>query len=317
MGLTVRIDGLDAAEASKRVQSLTVVDAEEDSADTCELTLAIGDNRVAVPRRGAKMRFLHDGAQIGGAYAVNRISGSIWGGVMHVKGQAYDIRNDLRSARSASFSGRSLKDILSTVSARYGLEASTAAELTELIPAEAVQTAESDLAFLRRIANAVGAKFSVKDGRLLISRQGKTVSASGQPLPSTLIDALDPDVAIAWEASDRETRKVVARYFAEDGVTLQAETFGNGQTSEMLPDVYPSRDAAMKAGEKAIAKLQPDSQSLTVDTKLRLDLAAGYPVDVSGLPAGLARNWKILSVTHYFSAAQPQKSSLRCGVFVQ
>ena len=63
-----------------------------------------------------------------------------------------------------------------------------------------------------------------------------------------MIDAFAPDVAVAWEASDRKTKKAVARYFAEDGVTLRAETFGEGQTSEMLPEVYPSRDTAMKDG---------------------------------------------------------------------
>lgn len=73
----------------------------------------------------------------------------------------------MRTQRSAAYENQSLLQIASTVGARYGLGVSGAPDALNLVFARVTQKQETDLAFLKRLANEHNYDFTVRGGQLV------------------------------------------------------------------------------------------------------------------------------------------------------
>lgn len=74
--------------------------------------------------------------------------------------------------------------VVSAIAHRYGLKPQISEMLMDIEIDHADQTEESDMSFLTRMAEMLGAITTVKSGNLLFIMPGGGVNAQGQPLPS-------------------------------------------------------------------------------------------------------------------------------------
>ncbi len=105
--------------------------------------------------------------------------------------------------------------VVSAIAHRYGLKPQISEMLMDIEIDHADQTEESDMSFLTRMAEMLGAITTVKSGNLLFIMPGGGVNAQGQPLPS---------FAITRSSGDRHQFRIAAarriRGYAPTGLIL-------------------------------------------------------------------------------------------------
>ena len=94
------------------------------------------------------------------------------------------------------------------------LKAQISASLAEVEIDHADQTEESDISFLTRMADMLGAIATVKNGALLFIVPGQGVSASGKPLPSFAITRSSGD-SHHFRIADRQAYTGVRAYWLD------------------------------------------------------------------------------------------------------
>lgn len=93
--------------------------------------------------------------------------------------------------------------VVSAIAHRYGLKPQISEMLMDIEIDHADQTEESDMSFLTRMAEMLGAITTVKSGNLLFIMPGGGVNAQGQPLPSFAITRSSGD-RHQFRIADRE-----------------------------------------------------------------------------------------------------------------
>ena len=104
--------------------------------------------------------------------------------------------------------------VVSAIAHRYGLKPQISEMLMDIEIDHADQTEESDMSFLTRMAEMLGAITTVKSGNLLFIMPGGGVNAQGQPLPSFAITRSSGD-RHQFRIADREAYTGVRAYWLD------------------------------------------------------------------------------------------------------
>ena len=282
MDVTVSLNGDRQPWIEDNLQRLVVSDSAGTADDSARLTVVgepglLGD----IPPR-ALIRFGVDGAQLGPVCRVRSLGWNDRTGTIDIHATAVDHDAPLREPRDADWTGQSLAAIVGRIADRSGLAPAVAPNLRAVRPDEAIQSGESDRAFLDRLADAVGGEAVVKDGHIIVLVAGEALSAGGAlPLDTVEVDADSGD----WRASGILTRplfrSVVARWQAPDGEAGE-EWAGSGSPVRRLPAIYASRDAAAAAARRALAIARAETIEITLTGPLRPDIRPFHPLRVLG-----------------------------------
>lgn len=307
MGLTldVLVDGARSAALSDRWQALTVVDGIDYQADSATLALAApAALSVEIPPLGAELRFAVDGNSLGTALRATAIRGDTRAGTVTIEAAALDPRTPLREPRNASWSGKSVAEIVTAIADRAGLVAAVSPALGSAVPTGAIQTAETDEQFLRRLVARLNGRVIHKAGRLTVLPVGVNEAASGATLPPVAIDLRSVGAWVRWRRSEAALVDVVqATYFQEDGTTAAYLTIGttpSGRRTQRrrLPISYGSLAEARAAIRRALASGRSGIDAIEVQTSLLPAARALYPVALSGVPEGFPEELTIHQVRH-------------------
>ncbi len=171
-----------------RLIRLTVTEHRGFTADTVEIELADTDGLLALPSRGTRISVAigwQDTPLVSkGTFVVDEITHHGPPDTLTISARSADFRSDFNIKREYSWHNCTVSDVVSAIAGRYGLTPAISTELAGLEIDHADQTKESDISFLTRMANMLGAATTIKNGYLLFFTPGTGRTARGRVLPS-------------------------------------------------------------------------------------------------------------------------------------
>ena len=228
------------------------------------------------------------------------IGGGTREGTITVEASAVDPKSPLNEQRSASYAGRSIGEIAGVIAERAGLVPVVSGGLAGVIPDGALQEAESDKQFLRRLVRDRGGRFIVKDGRAVVLATGEKYSAgTGGALPALSVDLAEDGAWVRWRRADSEVRgSVSVQTFAADGSTIVTKTVGSGIPRRRLQGLYRNPGDALRAAEARLLQAQSSRDWIEIERRLTPQARALYPLEAVGAPEGFSGELIIQEVRH-------------------
>ncbi|MGP4686184.1 phage late control D family protein [Agrobacterium pusense] len=285
----VSIDGVPVAgQFYERLLSLTVTDEEGMKSDMVDIELNDGPpNFLAIPRKGAiisvKMGF-GDDLVPKGVFTADKVNVDCLPYKMSISGKAADLRSGkLKERQERSWDKTKLGDILSQIASESGLTPAVDDDLADFEYEWLAQQDESNINFLRRLAERHNGLYAVKQKRLIFTRLGSGLSASGAPLGSIILTPEKIKVgSLKVEINDRtKYSKVVAYYQDSDKaerVEIDADADADGDSVYRLPEPFASPAEADKAAQAKAKELQRGEGSVSVTVIGDAGIDAGLPL---------------------------------------
>ena len=215
---SIEIEGNQLTALDNRLISLSLTDNRGFEADTLDLTLDDADGQVALPPRGAKISVAlgwdNDPLVFKGVYTVDEIGHAGPPDQLTISARSADFRDTFNVKREYSWHDITVGDVVASIASRYDLRAGVSEELAKIEIDHADQTSESDISFLTRMAEMLGAVATIKNGMLLFITPGKGVTQSGKPLPAIEIVRSSGDKH-RFNVADRDAYTGVTAYWLD------------------------------------------------------------------------------------------------------
>lgn len=200
-------EGKTLSGVAERLMSLSLTDNRGFDADQLTITLDDADGQLQLPPRGARLTVLigwkGEPLTEKGTYIVDEIAHEGPPDRLTVSARSADFRDEFNVKREVSWHDVTVERVVSAIAHRYGLKPQISEMLMDIEIDHADQTEESDMSFLTRMAEMLGAITTVKSGNLLFIMPGGGVNAQGQPLPSFAITRSSGD-RHQFRIADRE-----------------------------------------------------------------------------------------------------------------
>ncbi|VVE41647.1 late control protein [Pandoraea communis] len=212
-------DGKDISDAfAGRLISLTLEENRGFEADQLNIELDDSDGALELPSRGAKLAvafgWKHEGLVDKGKFIVDEITHEGPPDRLIIVARSADLRSGLTKKRETSYHNVSLLDLVNLIAQRHNLGAMIASALANQLLSHIDQTGESDASFLTRVAKMFDAIATVKADKLLFTKIGQSLTASGKPLAPLTITRQDGD-RHHFSVADRESFDSVVAYYQD------------------------------------------------------------------------------------------------------
>lgn len=285
----VTVDGEPVAGAFyERLISVTVTDEEGQKSDGFDMELKDGPpDFLAIPRKGAivtiKMGFGEDLIDKG-EFTVDKIDLDCLPYKMSISGKSADLRaGKLKERQERSWDKATIGDIVGQIAGESGLTPAVDEDLASHKYEWIGQQDESNIHFLRRLAERHNALFAVKQRRILFTRLGSGLSASGAALGSVILTPEKIKLGtLKVEVNDRtKYSKVVAYYQDKDKakrIEVEADGDAEGDSIFRLPEPYASPAEADKAAQSKAKDLQRGEGGVSVTVIGDAGINAGLPL---------------------------------------
>lgn len=315
------LDGQDITpRIAPRLESLMLTDARGFEVDTLDITLTDHDGKLALPRRGAKLR-LHLGWQgqpleDKGEYLVDEVEHSGAPDKLTLRARSADLRSTLTKKLECSYHALTLGDIVRTCAARNGLTAVIPEALASIPTAHLDQLGESDANLLTRLAHDHGAIATVKAGKLLFIPPGQATTASGAPLQKVTLtrklgdqhryNVADRAMYTAVRANYHDVRSGTRAYVIVgeeeeiDSTEAESPAQPTAPNTKELRHTYASRNSAQRAAKAELQRIKRGlaTFSLTL-AEGRPELFPEVPVAVQGFKEEIdVEEWVVVRVVH-------------------
>lgn len=324
--IEVTIDGNPVAGAFyERLVSITVTDKEEAGADTVDIELHDGPpNFLAIPRKGAiiDVRLGYGTLRSLGKFTVDKVSVKCLPYSMSISGKSADLRKGkLKERQERSWDKKKVKDIVGELAQESGLTPAIDSEIGEHEYEWFGQQDESNIHFLRRLAERHNALFNIKDGKLIFAKKGSGNSASGTFVGSVVVS---PSVIVegscSFEANDRTKYKKVVAYY-QDGdkakrQEIEADGDAEGDSVFRIPEPFSSPAEADKAAQSKSNELKRGEGAASVTVVGDTAIKAGAPLLFAGVRPGLdGAPYIIDTATHTFSKGQGYTTAISAKLY--
>lgn len=324
--IEVTIDGNPVAGAFyERLVSITVVDKEEASADTVDIELNDDPGSfLAIPRKGAiiDVRLGYGALRSLGRFTVDKVTVKCLPYSMSISGKSADLRKGkLKERQERSWDKKKVKDIVGEIAGESGLSPAVDSEIGDHEYEWFAQQDESNIHFLRRLAERHNALFNIKNGRLIFAKRGSGKSAAGTFVGSVVVS---PPVIVegscSFEANDRtKYSKVVAYYQDSDTakrVEIEADGDEDGDSVFRIPEPFSSVEEADKAAQARAKDLKRGEGAASVTVIGDTAIAAGAPLLFQGVRPGLdGAPYIIDTATHSYSKGQGYTTQISAKLY--
>ncbi|EKJ7333642.1 phage late control D family protein [Klebsiella pneumoniae] len=216
--LNVLMGGKALTVLDDKLISLELTDNRGFNAD--ELTISVDDSQgdIALPPRGAELSvslgWQGEPLIYKGIYIVDEVSHSGPPDRIDITARSADFRDEFNVKREVSWHDVTVERIVSAIAHRYKLKPIISEQLMNAEIDHADQTQESDMSFLTRMADILGAIATVKNGCLLFILPGGGVSANGKALPEFAITRSSGD-RHSFRIADRDAYTGVQAYWLD------------------------------------------------------------------------------------------------------
>ncbi|MCQ0549766.1 phage late control D family protein [Klebsiella pneumoniae] len=216
--LNVLMGGKALTVLDEKLISLELTDNRGFNAD--ELTISVDDSQgdIALPPRGAELSvslgWQGEPLIYKGIYIVDEVSHSGPPDRIDITARSADFRDEFNVKREVSWHDVTVERVVSAIAHRYKLKPIISEQLMNAEIDHADQTQESDMSFLTRMADILGAIATVKNGCLLFILPGGGVSANGKALPEFAITRSSGD-RHSFRIADRDAYTGVQAYWLD------------------------------------------------------------------------------------------------------
>ncbi|WP_415844665.1 phage late control D family protein [Stutzerimonas zhaodongensis] len=304
----VVVNGQDITSAiEQRLISIELTDNRGIEADQLTISLSDHDGLLAIPPRGATVSLWLGWSDTGlvskGSYTVDETEHSGAPDVLSIRARSADLRQGLTAKKERSWTGQTLGAIVQTVAAVYGLSPVISAALCVLELAQVDQANESDANLLSRLGQQFDAIASIKAGRLLFMPAGKSVTASGAPLPHITLTRADGDGHRFLQADRNSYSGARAFYYEVNSAEKKEAIAGGGDNLKDLRHTYTDQEAALRAARAEWSRLQRGTATLSYTlARGRPDLIPELTYSLTGIKAEIAAIvWLGANVRHSFT----------------
>ncbi|HBU2528315.1 TPA: phage late control D family protein [Klebsiella pneumoniae] len=323
---SIMMGGKALTQLDPRIISLELTDNRGFEAD--ELTIAIDDSDglIELPPRGAELSvslgWQGEPLVYKGAYTVDEVAHSGPPDRLEITARSADFRDEFNVKREVSWHDVTVERIVSAIARRYKLTPVISEQLMSAEIDHADQTQESDISFLTRMADLLGAIATVKNGSLLFILSGGGVSANGKALPEFVITRSSGD-RHSFRIADRDAYTGVQAYWLDlefgkkKKVTVKARKkktekkprssareggyiAGEDGNVFVLRTTYSSETAAQRAAAAKWQQLKRGAAEFSMTLAYgRSDLYPEMHGTVSGFKTDINnQDWIIAKVTH-------------------
>ena len=316
--VVVKYEGKDiTADVSANLISLTYTDAEEGESDEVEMTLDDADGlwRDAwYPSKGDKLQ-----VEIGyaqnlvpcGTFTIDRIELAGAPDRITISALAAGVKSKTRTRKSTAHEKQTLKQIAEKVASANGM--TVEGEIANITFERITQNRETDLTFLRRLAEEYGYLFSVRDKKIIFTSIYKIEGANDvKTIDRTELDSYSiKDATVQTYKSarvsyrDSKTNKIVSSSVnAGDGLDGGGTVGGGNElTAEDTLELHDKAENEQQARAKAQAALHranSGGQEGTFDLYGEPLLVAGSNFTLTGM-GKLSGKWHITKSRHSIS----------------
>ncbi|WP_371337812.1 phage late control D family protein [Klebsiella quasipneumoniae] len=323
---SILMGGKALTQLDPRIISLELTDNRGFEAD--ELTIAIDDSDglIELPPRGAELSvslgWQGEPLVYKGVYTVDEVAHSGPPDRLEITARSADFRDEFNVKREVSWHDVTVEWIVSAIARRYKLTPVISEQLMSAEIDHADQTQESDMSFLTRMADLLGAIATVKNGSLLFILPGGGVSANGKALPEFAITRSSGD-RHSFRIADRDAYTGVQAYWLDlefgkkKKVTVKARKkktqkkprssaregdyiAGEDGNVFVLRTTYSSETAAQRAAAAKWQQLKRGAAEFNMTlARGRADLYPEMHGTVSGFKADINnQDWIIAKATH-------------------
>lgn len=324
---SITLGGVALTELADRIIALSVTDNNGFEADQLTLSIDDADGMVDLPPRGAELAvsigWLGEPLVYKGLYTVDEVGHGGPPDVIDVTAHSADFREEMNVRREVSWHDVTVERVVSAIARRYDLKPMISEDLINIEIDHADQTEESDMSFLTRMADMLGAIATVKNGCLLFILPGGGVSASGRALPSAEITRASGD-GHRFRIADRDAYTGVRAYWLDlnfgkkkavkvtkrkSKVRKKVEKSSSAEGDYMegaegnvyvLRKTYQNETAARRAAAAKWIQLQKGAAQFSITlARGRADLYPGMHLTVSGFKQEIdAQDWIIAKAEH-------------------
>lgn len=298
-----------------QLSSVRVTDAAGFISDTAEITFSNVSalSRFAMPEPGAEVEIALGylfGFRKMGVYIADEIEeGSPPRSIAAVcrakaQGISSGSMGPIHQQKTRSWAaGLTLKSIASTMAGENGLQPAVTEAAASIVPGHIDQIDESDIAVLTRIALAHDLIAKPAGGRLFVGRRADAITASGQPMPTTLLRETDVSRWRMRRSLGETVGSVIATYRdLETAKDIEVKA-GDGEPVRRLRERYRDEaearavaDAEARRAGRAVEALEiemPGNPSVIAESKV-------VPINFSSAAAG---EWVVETATHEVTTA--------------
>ncbi|EKN3731150.1 phage late control D family protein [Yersinia enterocolitica] len=326
----IKIGGKTQTTVNDRLISLTLTDNRGFEADMLELVIDDADQKVALPKRGAQidiaLGWKGEPLVNKGRFTVDEISHSGPPDQLIVTARSADFRDTFNVKREYSWHDITVGKVVASIASRYDLKAGVSEDLGKIEIDHADQTSESDISFLTRMAEKLGAITTIKNGMLLFMHPGRAISQSGKLLPAITITRASGDKH-SFRVADRDAYTGVTAYWLDlnygkpqktsvrrkrksktpPKIKTPASTSKEGNYLEgvegnvfVMRETFKTERAARRAAAARWSKLQRGAAEFTMTlARGRADLFPELPAVMQGFKPEIDQAaWIITQVTH-------------------
>lgn len=294
----------------QRLFSLQYTDGAGIESDMLEIVLVDDDplKPIEVPPAGAELQ-LDLGYQLAhrdmGLFIVDEIEVAGYPCALVIRGRAAPFteskmgKNAMQTQKNRSWEkGYSLQKMLETIAKEHGLEPKISPSMAGIQLPHIDQKEESDLNFLLRICRKYDAVLKPGGGKLIITKRGEALSASGEKLPTVTINREDV-VSFRMSQKKRDSAGTVISYYKPSKKAARHEVkVGNGEPVKRIGTLYPSKDMAVEAAKAEWNSRQRDETELNITLMGWPDLMAEMIAEVKGVHAAADGSWLVKTCAH-------------------
>jgi len=296
-------EGADITAAIRRgLLSLSVTDEAGFTSDKTEIKLDDRDGKISMPRTGAKLEislgYKESGLVNMGIYVVDEVTVESPPQSMTIRAHAADMRQVLKAPRTKTWGKITIGALVNTIAGEHGLTPRITPELTAFEIPHLIQTEESDLHLLTRLALAHDAVTKPVNGFLLFAPKGQAKAVSGTLISPVILSSKD---ITNWQATFAERGKyssVEGSWHNKQTALQEKVTTGSGKPVYTIRHTYDSK-AQLEAAVKAkLNQLQRGTGTLTISLPGNPRFMAEGKLTLVNVRSGADGDWNITTVEH-------------------
>ncbi len=291
-----------------RLDRLVVTDEAGLKSDRAEFSIDNREQKVRVPPTGVTLDIrlgYEDGdSWITGKYAVDNVRLGGKPDTLTIGAHAMNMTTKLRTPRSQAWGNVSIGDLVAAIAEGLDYQAKVADPLSSTNLGHVIQSEESDLHLLQRLAEQYGAVFKATNGFLIFAPRQQLKSFSQQTLPAVTVT---PDQCTQpWEYESTERGRftaVVARWRDLDaGDDIEVRVGAADGPAFTLRKSFASADEARAAAQSKLDAFNRGTATLTLKLIGLPAAKAERPLIPSGFhPLVDGAEWVISKAVHTYA----------------
>lgn len=286
-----------------RVTRLEVTDGDGKESDNATIEVDDRNASVALPAKGTplsiSMGYEGNLAHMG-LFVVDDVETNGYPQKATITATAADMTKEGKQPRNKGYEKKTIQDIAGEAAGRMGLAAEVSPSLASFLYEYRAQTAQSDMAFLSRIARDHGAVFKVADGKAILTRWGEIWG--GIVMVRGMLANGGDCIDYSGKAMARPGfSKFAASWWDRDKVEeVKQEASGGGQSAEHLSTHhYPNEDEAQAAADGKSDEKGSEEGGVHLTIVGRPGVRALMGLTVVGVrPGSVDGFWQIKTATH-------------------